>query len=553
MPELTDALARRQAALAALGGEPFDVLVIGGGINGAGIARDAALRGLRTAVVERSDFASGTSSRSSKLIHGGLRYLEQGHIRLVLESVRERERLRRLAPHLVRPQEFLVPLYGSLAPWKLAAGLWAYDLLAGWWNVRRHRMLRPRAVHAAEPALRQEGLRGAGLYFDCRTDDARLVLETMLAAVGEGAVVASYAELLGFVKEGGRIVGARVADRVGGGEVEVRARVVVNATGPWVDRVAALDAPGRTRLRLTKGVHIVVPRARVGHRAAIVLNAVQDGRVMFVIPWGEHTLVGTTDTDHEGGPDTPPVVERADVDYLLDTVNHYFPAAHLGVADVVSAFAGLRPLIAPPPGAAMNPSSVSREEEVFTSASGLISIAGGKLTTYRLVAAALVDRVVDTLRRGGDRRRFPRSRTGKVPLPGGGAAPEVLAATALSRDGHGLAPAVVGHLADRYGSRLGEVLGLVARDRGLGQPIAPALPDPRAEVVEAVEREWALTLEDVLRRRTQVALRDGSSGAAVATQVAALMAGPLGWDAAATETRARTYVEAVEASRRRWR
>jgi glycerol-3-phosphate dehydrogenase len=549
---MSDVLARRRATLATLAGQPFDLLVIGGGINGAGIARDAAMRGLRVALVEKGDFASGTSSRSSKLIHGGLRYLEMGHVRLVLEAVRERERLRRLAPHLVRPQEFVYPLYGSLGPWKLAAGLWAYDLLAGWWSVRRHRMLRPAAVHEAEPGLRREGLRGAGLYFDYRTDDARLVLETMLAAADEGALVVSYADVVGFVKDAGRITGARIADRVGGGEVTMRARVVVNAAGPWVDAVAALDAPASPRLRLTKGAHVIVPRARIGHRAAIVLNAVADGRVMFVIPWGVHSLIGTTDTDHVGGPDVPPVVERSDVDYLLETVNHYFPAARLGRGDVVSAFAGLRPLVAPPSGVAASPSAVSREEEVFVSDSGLVSLAGGKLTTYRLIAATVVDRVTAVLRQAGERRRFPRSRTGRVPLPGGKAAPEVLAAEACSRDGHGLAPAVIGHLADRYGSRLGEVLGLVGRDRGLGAPILAPLPDPRAEVVEAVEREWALTLEDVLRRRTQIALRDGSAGAAVATEVADLMAGALGWDRAGAAASARTYVEAAQAGRRRW-
>jgi glycerol-3-phosphate dehydrogenase len=299
-------------------------------------------------------------------------------------------------------------------------------------------------------------------------------------------------------------------------------------------------------------VHVVVPRERIGHRAAIVLNAVADGRVMFVIPWGEQSLVGTTDTDHEGGPDTPPTVERSDVDYLLETVNHYFPAARLVRGDVLSAFAGLRPLVAPPSGTDADPSDVSREEEIFVSASGMVTIAGGKLTTYRLIAKAVVDRVTQVLRAGGDTRRFGRCRTGKVPLPGGKRAPEAMAAEAISRDGHGLAPAVIGHLADRYGSRLGEVLGLVAGNRALGAPIAASLPDRRAEVVAAVEQEWALTLEDVLRRRTQIALRDGSSGAAVATDVADLMAGSLGWDAAGTQASARAYVETVEAGRRRW-
>jgi len=549
-----EAKARRRDALAALGRDTLDVLVVGGGINGAGITRDAAMRGLRVALVERGDLASGTSSRSSKLIHGGLRYLEQGDVRLVLEAVRERERLQRLAPHLVRPQEFVFPLYrgGPLGPLKLAAGLWAYDLLAGFWNVRRHRMLSPKAVAEAEPALLRDGLCGAGQYWDCRTDDARLVLETALSAAAEGALIVSYAEVAGFVKEGGRIVGARVVDRLGG-EVVARAQVVVNAAGPWVDRVVALDAPETPpRLRLTKGVHVVVPHERVGNRAAVVLSAVADRRVMFVIPWGAHTLVGTTDTDHPGGPDVPPTVEPSDVGYLLDTVNHYFPAARLASGDVVSAFAGLRPLIAPRGKATMSPSAVSREEEVFTSPSGLISIAGGKLTTYRLVAKTVVDRVVDALRAAGDRRRFQRSRTGEVPLPGGAVPPATLAA-ALSRDGHGVAPAVIDHLAGRYGSRLDEVLGLVARDQRLGEPIVAGLPDPRAEVVEAVEREWALTLEDVMRRRTQVALRDASAGAAAADDVAALMARPLGWDEETSRAAARGYVEAAEAVRRRWR
>jgi glycerol-3-phosphate dehydrogenase len=549
------ALERRRAAWERLGDEPLDVLVIGGGINGAGIARDAAMRGLRTALVERGDFASGTSSRSSKLIHGGLRYLEHGHVRLVLEAVRERERLRRLAPHLVRPQEFLFPIYraGPLTRPKLTAGLWAYDLLAGWWSVRRHRMLGRRRVEALEPALRREGLRGGGIYFDYRTDDARLVLETALAASHEGAVVLTYAEVVAFEKADGRITGARVRDRIGGGEVAVHARVVVNATGPWVDRVAALDAPAPPRLRLTKGVHVVVPQARVGNRMALVLHAVQDGRVMFVIPWGDVVLVGTTDTDHPGGPDVPPAVEAADVRYLLDTVNHYFPAAALGPDDVVSAFAGLRPLIAPPPGAALDPSSVSREEDVFVSASGLVSLAGGKLTTYRLVAASVVDRIVADLRRRGETRRFGACRTGEVPLPGGGDDPDALAAAAVSRDGHGLAPNVIGHLAGRYGSRLGEILGLVARDRRLGEPLAPGLPERRAEVVAAVESEWALTIEDVLRRRTRVALTTAAGGAEVVDEVADLMAAALGWDEATARAAARAYSEQVDARRRRWR
>ena len=552
---MTHAVAARRAALAALGSETFDLLVVGGGINGAGIARDAVLRGLRTALVEQADFASGTSSRSSKLIHGGLRYLEQGHIRLVLQACRERERLRRLAPHLVRPQRFLFPVYdgGPIGMVKLSLALLAYDVLAGLWNVHRHRMLAAGAVRAVEPMLRTDGLRGAGLYWDCRTDDARLVLETVLSAAQEGAVVLSYARVGAFLKEDGRIVGARVIDRLGHAEVTVRARAVVNAAGPWVDAVAALDAPGAPRLRLTKGVHLVVPRPRIGNSDAIVLHARADRRVMFVIPWGDRAVIGTTDTDHAGGPEIAPTVEPADVGYLLETVNHYFPAARLRPDDVVSAYAGLRPLIAPQGAGAVAPSDTSREEEIFTSPAGLVSIAGGKLTTYRLMAIEVVDAVIGVLRRAGDTRVFGRSRTGSLPLPGGHVAPAELVAAVLSRDGDGIAPPVIGHLADRYGSRLDEVLELVARDGALAAPIVPPLLDPKAEVVEAVEREWAVTLEDVLRRRTHVALADAAGGAGAAPDVADLMAGPLGWTPEAARIAADAYADAVREDRRRWR
>jgi glycerol-3-phosphate dehydrogenase len=558
MPDVSthDGAAWRAAAFDRLSTERFDVLVIGGGINGAGIARDAAMRGLRTAIVEQNDFASGTSSRSSKLIHGGLRYLEQGHVGLVLEATRERERLRRLAPHLVRPLRFVYPLYAGASPayWKLAAGLWAYDILAGIRSVKRHRMLRPAAVREAEPGLRTEGLTGAGEYWDCWTDDARLVLETLLSASEAGTVAVSYAKVTGLVKAGGHVVGAQVVDRLGTREVTIRARTVVNAAGPWVDAVTALDEPGAAPLlRPTKGVHVVVPRARIGNNAAIVLNAVQDRRVMFVIPWGEQSLVGTTDTDHEGGPDAPPVVEASDVAYLLDTVNHYFPKADLTAKDVVSAFAGLRPLVAPPPGREADPSDVSREEEIFASRSGLVSIAGGKLTTYRLVAAQVVDRIAAALIRTSDGEPIGPSRTASRALAGGSTPPEVHAANAISRDGHGLTSPVIGHLAGRYGGKLAEVLGLVARDRALGDPVLPALPDPRAEVVSAVEREFAVTLEDVLRRRTQIALFDPTAGADVAGQVATLMADALGWSPEAARAAADAYVEAVREDQRRWR
>jgi glycerol-3-phosphate dehydrogenase len=545
----------RAPALAALGAEQFDLLVIGGGINGAGVARDATLRGLKVAVVEQGDFASGTSSRSSKLIHGGLRYLEQGDLKLVWESARERERLRRLAPHLVRPMCFVYPLYRGqrLRPFMLNAGLWGYDLLAGIRSVKRHRMLGRRAVSEVEPALRTEGLRGAGEYWDCWTNDARLVIETMLSAVRAGAVAVSYVQVTGFVKDGGRIVGAALVDRVGGAVSTCRARVVVNATGPWADKVSALDGPEGVRLRLTKGAHVIVPRERIGNNAALVLHARRDRRVMFVIPWGAHALIGTTDTDHVGGPDVAPLVEADDVTYLLETVNYYCPEARLTPADVVGAYAGLRPLIAPSEDTSLAPSAVSREEEIHTAASGLVSMAGGKLTTFRLASEQIVDRVVGALRAGGDRRTFGACRTAETPLPGGQIDPAVLASQAIARDGHGVSGAVVSHLAARYGERLDEVLAHVVDDRTLGAPMLPPAPDARAEIVEAVEHEFAMTLEDVLVRRTQLGLLDAAGTAAAAQQVAQLMAPKLGWGDDAARRAATEYAARVDQDRRRWR
>jgi glycerol-3-phosphate dehydrogenase len=544
----------RAEALGRLGRGRFDLLVVGGGINGAGIARDATLRGLSVAVVEQGDFASGTSSRSSKLIHGGLRYLEQGNVKLVWESARERERLRRLAPHLVRPMRFVYPLYrGSrMRPWMLNVGLWGYDLLAGIRSVRRHRMLGPPALRTVEPALRTDGLRGAGEYWDCWTNDARLVVETMLAAAQAGAVVVSYVQLTGFVKEAGRIVGATLVDQVNGSRIHCRARVVVNATGPWAGKVSELDGPGGVRLRLTKGVHVIVPRDRVGNEAALVLHARRDRRVMFVIPWGAHALVGTTDTDHPGGPDVPPRVEADDVAYLLETVNYYFPAARLEPADVVGAYAGLRPLIAPPETASLSPSAVSREEEIHTAPSGLISMAGGKLTTFRLISEQIVDQVVARLRADGDSRDFAPCRTADLPLPGGRVDPSILANQTIAQNGHGVSATVVEHLAARYGERIGDVLAHVVEDRSLGAPVLPGEPDARAEIAHAVEHEFALTLEDVLVRRTQLGLVDAEGSADAAAEVARVMAPRLGWDEKTAHREAAAYAAGVTEDRKRW-
>ncbi|HEV8510771.1 MAG TPA: glycerol-3-phosphate dehydrogenase/oxidase, partial [Gemmatimonadales bacterium] len=358
---------------------PVDVLIIGGGITGAGIARDAALRGFRTALVDKSDFGAGTSSHSSRLIHGGIRYLEQRAFRLVFEASRERRVLLRIAPHLVRPLAFLFPVYrgGRISAWKLRAGMWLYDLLAAFRNVRRHRWLRAKKVRRVEPALRDRGLVGAALYYDAQVDDARLVIATMRSAARAGALVANYVEVTALLKPDGRVRGATVRDVLTGQTSSIRANVVVNATGPWSDQLRRLDDPSATPLlRPTKGAHVAVPQRRIGNEHAVTLLSQLDGRVMFVLPWGDLSYIGTTDTDADSSPDALRVT-AADVTYLLRSANAAFPDAHLASSDVVSLWVGLRPLLRQDDGT--NPSQVSREHRVVESAHGLITIAGGKL------------------------------------------------------------------------------------------------------------------------------------------------------------------------------
>jgi glycerol-3-phosphate dehydrogenase len=497
--------------LVRLGSEEFDLLVIGGGINGAGIARDAALRGLRVALIEKGDFASGTSSRSSKLIHGGLRYLELGDFRLVREACLERDRLRRyVAPHLVKPMPFLFPVYRGdpVGIFRLEVGMWVYDLLAAFRNIKMHRLLSPKRVAALEPGLRQAQLKGAELYYDCATDDARLTLETILGASGAGAVVANYVRLLELVKDGGQVAGAEIRDERSDGRYTIRARVVVNATGPWVDEVRRLDDPAVTPcLRLTKGVHIVVPRSRVDNRFAVVLRAPRDHRILFVIPWDDRTLIGTTDTDFTGSPDTVSV-DTEDVEYLLDAVNVFYPDARLVPGDIVGSFAGLRPLVAPED--ARNPSAVSREDRILRSPSGLVTLAGGKLTTFRTVAATVTDHVISRL--GGKPTRR-RRRHHKVPLAGG----------AAHKNGRRRQRVEADRLQQRYGERAPEVMALMQERADLSHPLVAGMPYTKGEAVYAVQAEMALDAEDVLRRRTPMAVRDQAAASKAAEEVKALV------------------------------
>jgi len=525
----------RAVSFAALGDREFDVLVVGGGITGCGIARDAALRGLRAALVEKHDFGSGTSSRSSRLVHGGIRYLEHGRLRLVFESSAERRRLLRLAPHLVRPLAFVWPVYegARISTWRLGAGLALYDALALFRNVGRHRRLRAAEVTEHEPELRRDGLRGGALYFDAATDDARLTLANALGAAAAGAVVLNYAEVRSFLRRRGTVGvgGATVTDRLGGRDVDVRAHVVVNATGPWSDAVRRLEEatpgtpPARSAVapvvRASVGAHVLVPRARVGNRGALTLLSPFDGRVMFVLPDGAHCVIGTTETPTTTSPDEVRATE-GDVSYLLDSANGFFPNARLTRADVVSAWAGIRPLTASD--ASDDLGRASREHAITRGPGGVITIAGGKLTTYRVMAAEVVDEVERSFG-----RRPRRSPTVNSPLCGGdlrSVDSELAAARVTTGDDD-----VARRLVHAYGSAWKTVWGSAIAMPGGTARIVPGLPYIMGEMVYAVEHELARTLGDLLIRRTRLAFETADHGLAVAPAVAEAIAPLLGWDA----------------------
>jgi glycerol-3-phosphate dehydrogenase len=532
----------RASDIAAMTAAPLDVLVIGGGITGAGIARDAAMRGLRTALVDRGDFASGTSGHSSRLIHGGLRYLELGDWRLVLEASRERRILLRIAPHLVRPQSFLFPVYegARVPPWKLAAGLWLYDLLALFRNVRRHRMLSKQELLRCEPGLRDRGLRGGARYFDAQCDDARLTLANARDAHRHGALVANYVCMDRLEIGDGRVRGARLTDQRSGKSLDVRALVVVNATGPWSDALRAASG-GQPLLRTTKGVHVAVPRSRVGNTEAITLMSAIDGRVMFVIPWGDLTYIGTTDTDADDAPaDVRPAAE--DVVYLLRSANAVFPHARLEPRDVISAWAGLRPLLRPDD--PRHPSDVSREHRIVGGPVGLLSVVGGKLTTYRAMAAETIDRVVADLHLLDGRPVPPRASTDREPLPGGESRDMALLVTELEREG--AASDVANHLVRNYGSEAIAIQRLRNEQRPLAQPLTKGHPVSGAEMVHAIRREMALTLSDLLVRRTHLFYEVPGQGARAAAAVVDIAGVELGWDAVQKAEELLAYVTHVE-------
>ena len=380
---------------------PVDLVIIGGGIQGAGMAREAALRGLSVALFEKGDFAGGTSSRTSHLIHGGIRYLEQGALRLVYEAVHERHTLSRLAPHLIRPLPFLFPIYRGegRGKWKIRVGMTLYDLLAGSKKIGPHRMLSAEEALAEEPGLKSEGLVGAARFYDCRMNDARLCLAVLLSAREWGASIFNYVGVTGLIQEKGRICGVRVQEVLTGAKYDIYARVVVNAAGPWVDAISRMEGELPQRIRPTKGIHLIFPSLTRSH--AIVVSSENNRRIFFVIPWKGKSLIGTTDTDFAGDLDHVRA-EEEEVAWLLRETGRLFPKGRFGAEEIIGRYAGVRPLIYDPGGTA---SDVSREGSVEWTPCGMLVLAGGKFTLFRLTAQRAVD---DIVKRVAELKAHPR-------------------------------------------------------------------------------------------------------------------------------------------------
>jgi len=536
--------AERAAALEALASTELQVLVVGGGVVGAGVALDAVTRGLTTGLVEARDFGSGTSSRSSKLIHGGLRYLEQLNVALVREALSERSLLlQRIAPHLVHPVSFMFPFTHHV--WERAyvgAGVTAYDTLGFSLGQTRglpsHRQLTRRSALRLAPALNRTALTGALVYWDAQVDDARYVVTLVRTAASFGAHAASRTQVTGFLREGERVTGVRVTDLETGNELEIRAQQVVNATGVWTDEIQEMvGGRGTINVRASKGVHLVVPRDRIQSSTGIILRTPVS--VLFVIPWGRHWIIGTTDTDWSLDR-AHPAASRADIDYVLGQLNKIL-SVPLTRDDVEGVYAGLRPLLA---GESESTSKLSREHTVVHPVPGLVLIAGGKYTTYRLMARDAVDAVAHGL----DEKVAP-SCTDSVPLAGAdGFIALWNSRHALARSS-GLHVARIEHLLQRYGSMIGEVLELIAADPGLGKPLTGADDYLRADVVYAASHEGARHLDDVLARRTHASIETWDRGVSAAEDAASLMAGPMKWRPRQVARELENYRIRVEAER----
>ena len=533
-------LDQRKAALERMAGEVFDVVVIGAGSTGAGAALDAVTRGLSTALVEARDYSSGTSSRSSKLIHGGLRYLEQGNIALVREALRERSLLlNTLAPHLVRPVPFLYPLTEHWERPYVGAGLVLYDSLGGYKGLKRHRHLTKRGALKIAPGLKPDYLVGAIQYYDAQVDDARHTLALARTAAMYGAAVASNAPVVGFLREAGRVTGVRIRDLRSQRDVEVRAEHVINATGVWTDDVQAMIGErGKFKVRASKGVHIVVPRDRIQLETGLILRTEQS--VLFVIPWGRHWILGTTDTDWELDK-AHPAASSTDIDYILEHANEVL-ANPLSHEDVEGVYAGLRPLLA---GESEHTSSLSREHTVAVPVPGVVAVAGGKFTSYRVMARDAVDAVAR-----GVERTVPPSVTGVTELVGAEGFRALWNQRARLAEQSGLHIARIEHLLRRFGSRIHDLLALIADRPELGEPLPQAEDYLKAELRYAASHEGALHLDDVLTRRTRISIETWDRGVDSAETAARLMGEVLGWTDEDVRREVESYKARVDAERR---
>ena len=525
------ALESREIVISKLQQESFDIIVVGGGITGVGIAQDAASRGLKVALLEKGDYAIGTSSRSSKLIHGGLRYLAQGDFKVTYESCSERALLQELAPHLVKPLSFLIPIYHWRHGLQIFAGLWVYDIISLVRNSEFHKRVDIPAMREIAPMLETTNLQLGYLYHDCQTNDARLVIEVAKSAASLGATLGNYLKVDQFIKDQGKIVGVKAYDELGQQTIEVRAKLVVNATGVWLDDLCQADRPDLPRkIRPAKGVHITIARERIPTKHAMLFeSAAKDGRSVFFIPWYEGIIIGTTDTDYQGSVENPQAND-ADIDYILAAVNSVFPLAKLTRNDILSSYAGLRPLVDE---GKHSTKDVSREHRIFESDSGLISIAGGKLTTYRLMAVQLMDHVAKRMQARGLMSQNHSSTTDKIYLSGLTSKDSLTALnTEVSQQAQvlGIADDIAQHLVADYGANAHKILAIVAETPALATVILPHLPFIQAEVVYSVQYEQVNRIADFLVRRSRIALLTADQGMSAATIVAQLIGQAAHWD-----------------------
>jgi glycerol-3-phosphate dehydrogenase len=545
----------RARNLALLNGERFDVLVIGGGVTGAGVALDAVARGYKVALVEKTDFASGTSSKSTKLVHGGLRYLSTFDFPLMREALTERGILLRLAPYLVQPLPFVLPIYeghrrpaglpfttprGTGLGFVMNVGLWFYDLLAGRLSVQRHRHLSRECVQQLAPALVTKGLKEGFVYYDAQTNDARLTMALIRTAAQYGATIVNYAEVTSFVIEQGRAVGAHVHDRLTDQHVTVYARHIVNAAGVFSEDVEALTGTTpHVQVEPSKGVHLVLSREdlQLGE-SAIVLPETDDGRILFIVPWETRAIYGTTDTGT--GDLNHPVANRDDIVYLLDHLNRYLSVS-LSEEDIISTYAGYRPLLKPRANSPQSSAKLSRTHAVLESPSGVVTIVGGKLTTYRRMAQETVD-VLN--KRDGSPPVHP---TTDMPLHGSAGWPAVTRDLDTQGKALGLSEQTIAHLGKSYGAEGLALLRLVECDPSLAELLICDLPYIKAEVIYACRNEMAMTPCDVLERRTAITLLDRQRGMGVVDTVAALMARELGWSPAAQQSMIDAFNAAMHA------